>query len=210
MASSGGEARQRIGVLGGTFDPIHIGHLIIAEEVRHRLALDRVILVPARVSPLKSEDGTLFPQEQRYAMVELAIEGNPALTASRVDLDRQPPSYTVDTLRLLRSQWGAQHAYWFIMGADSVASLRHWRDPLGLLGMARLAVVSRPGHAPDFAALEERLPGIGAASDVIDGLQIGISSTDIRHRIGLGLPVRYQLPEPVWAYITAQTPPVRR
>lgn len=203
MPLSLGGSRQRIGVLGGTFDPIHMGHLIIAEEALYQLALDLVIFVPARVSPLKQEDGALFSHEQRLEMVCGAIEGNPALAVSRIDLDREPPSYTVDTLRLLREQWGAQHSYWFIMGADSLASLWHWRDPQALVRMARLAVVSRPGSALDLAALEERIPGIAEATDVIQGLEVGISSSDIRRRIGLGLPIRYQVPEPVWACIRA-------
>jgi nicotinate-nucleotide adenylyltransferase len=202
-AASKAAASLRIGVLGGTFDPIHIGHLIIAEEARQRLALDRVLFVPARVSPLKLENGTLFTEEQRLEMVQRAIQGNPAFAISRVDLEREAPSYTVDTLHLLRQQWGIQHRYWFIMGADSLHFLSHWRDPQGLLRMARLAVISRPGHAPDFAPLEQSIPGIGQATDILPGLQIGISSTEIRRRIGLGLPIRYQVPEAVWACICA-------
>ena len=192
---------QRIGVLGGTFDPIHIAHLIIAEEARHRLALDRVLFVPARISPLKLDNGTLFTDEQRLEMVQCAIQDNLAFVASRVDLDREAPSYTVDTLRLLRAQWGTRHRYWFILGADSLASLAHWRDPQALLQMARLAVISRPGHAPDIASLTAIIPNIAQATDILPGLQIGISSTDIRRRLALGLPIRYQVPEGVWTCI---------
>ncbi len=198
-------APLRIGILGGTFDPIHNGHLIIAEEARHELALDRVLFVPARVSPLKLENGTLYTEEQRLEMVQRAIEGNPAFVASRVDLEREAPSYTVDTLRLLRAEWGSQHRYWFIMGADSLALLSHWREPHALMAMARLAVISRPGYTPDLAALEASLPGIQQATDILQGLQIGISSTEVRRRIGLGLPVRYQVPEAVWSCIRAYT-----
>lgn len=199
--ASGEAGTLRIGVLGGTFDPIHIGHLIIAEEARHWLALDRVFFVPARVSPLKLENGTLYTEEQRLEMVERAIADNPAFAASRVDLERPAPSYTVDTLRLLRQQCGPQHRYWFIMGADSLDSLAYWRAPHEMLQMARLAVVSRPGHAPDLDAVEARLPGIGAKTDVLLGLHIGISSTEIRHRMARGLPIRYQVPEAVWRCI---------
>ncbi len=192
---------MRIGVLGGTFDPIHIGHLIIAEEARYHFALDRVFFVPARVSPFKQEGGTLFSPEQRLEMVERAIEGNTAFALSRVDLDREPPSYTVDTMRLLRQELGPQHDYWFILGADSLSSLGYWRDPQGLLQMARLAVVSRPGHAPHISALEDHVPGISEATDILPGLQIGISSTEIRQRLARGLPIRYQVPESVWVCI---------
>ena len=203
MTLSADSEPKRIGVLGGTFDPIHIGHLIIADEVRHQLALDRVVFVPARVSPLKQDDGTRFVQEQRFEMVRRAIEGNPAFAVSRVDLDREPPSYTVDTLRLLRQKLGDQHSYWFIMGADSLALLSHWRNPKGLLQMARLAVVSRPEHELDLGSLEERIPGLGSATDMIPGLQIGISSSEIRDRINQGLPVRYQVPKAVWECLSA-------
>ena len=203
---SADSAPKRIGVLGGTFDPIHIGHLIIADETRHQLALDRVLFVPARVSPLKRENGTRFAEEQRYEMVRRAIEGNPAFAISRVDLDREPPSYSVDTLRLLRQALGEQHSYWFIMGADSLALLSHWHNPEGLLEMARLAVVSRPEHELDLGSLEERIQGLSKAADVIPGLQIGISSSDIRQRIDAGLPMRYQVPEGVWEYLSAYAP----
>jgi nicotinate-nucleotide adenylyltransferase len=203
MALSADTTPMRIGVLGGTFDPIHIGHLIIADEARHHLSLDRVVFVPARVSPLKQENGTRFTEAQRFQMVQRSIESNPAFAISRVDLDREAPSYTVDTLQLIRQELGDQHSYWFIMGADSLALLSHWRNPEGLLQMARLAVVSRPEHELDLDSLEERIPGLGSAADIIPGLQIGISSSDIRYRFAKGLPVRYQVPEAAWACLSA-------
>jgi nicotinate-nucleotide adenylyltransferase len=191
----------RIGIMGGTFDPIHIGHLVIAEEARCRLHLDRVVFVPARISPLKQDDGTLYDDEQRHAMVLAAICSNPAFIASRVDLDRQPPSYTIDTVRLLRSELGEQHQYHFVLGADSLTTLAKWRHPERILQLARLVVVSRPGYRPDVETLEEAIPGITSATDILDGLMLDISSTEIRRRIAAGLSVRYLVPDGVLALI---------
>jgi nicotinate (nicotinamide) nucleotide adenylyltransferase len=201
-------ATLRLGVMGGTFDPIHFGHLIIAEEARCRLRLDRVIFVPARVSPLKLEDGTLFDNEQRYTMVCAAVHSNSAFAVSRIDLDRPAPSYTVDLLRLLGQEYGPSHRYHFIMGADSLAYLPHWRDPEVIIQKARLAVVSRPGHRPDLRHMEEEIPGITAATDFLDGLSIGISSTEIRRRIANREAIRYQVPDAVLTLIESFRPRV--
>ncbi len=193
----------RIGVMGGTFDPVHIGHLIIAEEARCRLHLDRVVFVPAHLSPLKQDEGTLFENEQRYAMVCAAVRSNPAFVVSRVDLDRPAPSYTVDTLRLLRKAFGEQHQYHFVIGADSLVMLGKWRHPERIIGLARLAVISRPGFRPDVEALERAIPGVTAATDLLDGLMLDISSTDIRRRIQHGLSIRYLVPDDVLALIAS-------
>jgi nicotinate-nucleotide adenylyltransferase len=202
MITQGNESGLlRIGIMGGTFDPIHIGHLVIAEEARCRLHLDRVVFVPARISPLKQDDGTLYDDEQRHAMVLAAICSNPAFIASRVDLDRQPPSYTIDTVRLLRSELGEQHQYHFVLGADSLTTLAKWRHPERILQLARLVVVSRPGYRPDVETLEEAIPGITSATDILDGLMLDISSTEIRRRIAAGLSVRYLVPDGVLALI---------
>lgn len=202
MATSCAEQRPlRIGIMGGTFDPVHIGHLVIAEEARCRLHLDRVVFVPARLSPLKQDDGTLFDDEQRHAMVHAAVCSNPGFAVSRVDLDRPAPSYTIDTLHLLRRELGEQHRYHFVLGADSLSTLARWRHPEEIVQLARLAVVSRPGSQPDVRDLEEAIPGISAATDVLDGLMLDISSTEIRHRIVAGLSIRYLVPDAVLALI---------
>jgi len=200
----GAQATHRVGVLGGTFDPIHIGHLLIAEEARSRLCLDRVVFVPARISPLKQDDGTLFSDEERYAMIRAAIADNAAFAISRVDLDRPAPSFTVDTLRLLRQEMGEQHSYFFIMGADSLDTLSRWRRPEEIIRQARLVVVSRPGFRPDLTYLEARIPGISAATDVLEGLMMDVSSTEIRRRLATGYSIRYQVPEPVRALVEAR------
>jgi nicotinate-nucleotide adenylyltransferase len=136
-SSTGAAGGRRIGVFGGTFDPIHIGHLIIAEEARVWLALDEVRFVPARVSPLKMP-GTFFDGEDRLAMVELAIADNHYFAASRLDLDREGPSYTVDTLAALRAEIAPQDRLYFIMGADSVASLPRWHRAPEIIRLARI------------------------------------------------------------------------
>jgi len=190
----------RVGVFGGTFDPVHIGHLVIAEEARAAFGLARVIFVPARISPHKL--GVMPASgEDRYQMVRLAIAGNPAFWVSRVDLDRAGPSYTVDTLRALQAHVGAGVQLYFIMGADSLLAFRAWHQPREILQMTRLLVVSRPGYAPDLAALDRDLPGSAAATDLLDTVALDISATDLRARVKQGRPIRYQVPEAVERYI---------
>ncbi len=191
----------RLGVLGGSFDPIHIGHLIMAEAVREVLDLDLLLFVPTAIQPLKQEHLASTPQH-RVAMVELAINGNPYFSLSRVDVDRPGPSYTVDTLRLLRQEY-PQAAFWFILGADALHSFPRWRDLEGILAQARLAVVRRPGPTVDVTALSQTLPQLQAAVDWVDAPLIDISSTDLRRRAADGLSLRYRVPDPVLDYIEA-------
>ncbi|MFP3896197.1 MAG: nicotinate-nucleotide adenylyltransferase [Anaerolineales bacterium] len=196
----------RLGVFGGSFDPIHIGHLIVAEEARAHLNLDRVLFVPAGVSPLKPE-GTLFSPAERLRMVELAIEDNPLFDVSSVELRREGPSYTVDTLGTIRRELCDEVQLFFIMGADALKTLNSWYRPRDIIRMARIVAISRPGANLNLQALEEDLPGISEATDIIDTLQIGISSTDLRSRLEGGLPIKYQVPAPVEAYIHTHWPP---
>jgi nicotinate-nucleotide adenylyltransferase len=195
-----GERASRVGMLGGTFDPVHIGHLIIAEEARARLHLDCVVFIPARVSPLK-QDGTLFSSEERCEMVRLAIADNAGFGLSRIEVDREGPSFTVDTLQAFKAEYGRHVDLFFIMGMDSLSSLNRWHRPDEIIRLARIVAISRPGFEPDLAALEADVPGLSAATEVISSLQIGISSTDIRCRIAQGLPIRYQVPAAVEAYV---------
>lgn len=191
---------RRIGVLGGTFDPIHIGHLILAEEVRVCLKLDQVLFVPALISPHKLTEEPC-PAEDRLRMVELAVADNPAFVASRVDLDRPGPSYTADTLEILKRELGNDAELYFILGMDSLAGLPRWYQPQRVLALARLVAVSRPGHQVDLAEIERVLPGLRERLQVVTTLQIGISGTDLRRRVRLGLPIRYQVPSKVEEYI---------
>jgi len=190
---------RRVGVLGGTFDPIHIGHLIIAEEAREHFALDEVLFVPARISPHKLGDS---PADggHRLRMVELAVAGNAHLSASRVDLDRPGPSYTVDTLEILRSRLGDVDLY-FVMGMDSLGHLDMWREPKRILRLARLVVVTRPGHDVCVEALEQQLPGLRENVLLLTTVNVGISSTGIRERVRRGRSIRYRVPPGVDEYI---------
>jgi nicotinate-nucleotide adenylyltransferase len=191
---------QRLGVFGGTFDPIHIGHLMLAEEARVRLSLDYVVFVPAKVSPLKLQ-ATFGSARDRLNMVLLATQDNPYFRVSCVDLNRPGPSFTVDTLRAIKAQFGDQTQLFFILGMDSLRSLKVWRQPQEIIALTRLIAISRPSFAVDLPALERDVPGISRATDVISSLQLGISSTDIRARLHQGLPIRYLVPATVEVYI---------
>jgi len=194
-----------LGVLGGTFDPIHVGHLIVAQEVLTLLALDRVLLVPARISPLKLGGGTMFTAEQRWRMVALATADNPGLDVSRIDLDREGPSFSVDTLKTVIERYAPRSLH-FVLGADALASLPEWRQPREIVRLANLVAVTRPGHAIDVDDLERFVPGARRAIHVIDTLAIGISSTDLRERIQVGRTIRYQVHRDVLRYIAEITP----
>jgi nicotinate-nucleotide adenylyltransferase len=192
------------GVMGGTFDPIHLGHLAIAEEAREALGLERILFVPAGVPPHKP-DGADAPIEARLAMVELAIEDNPAFSLSRVDVDRPGPSYTVDTMALLSAaahDAGATPDLTLIMSAETLAGLPEWRDPARLLAACRVAVVPREAFpAPDPAWLSRHFPGLEDRFDLLDGPRLGISSTAIRERVAAGRSIRYLVPEAVERHI---------
>jgi nicotinate-nucleotide adenylyltransferase len=193
---------RRLGIMGGSFDPIHIAHLIIAEMVREALSLGKIVFVPVGVQPLK-QGQTVASAEHRLTMVELAICDNPNFVLSRADVDRAGPSYTVDMLRLVREEWAEQGEpeMWLIMGADSLASLPQWRDPEGILAQARLAVVRRPGSEVDMEAVRAHLPFIDEAIDWVDAPLMDVSSTDIRRRVSEGRSIRYRMPEAVREYI---------
>ena len=223
-------APRSIGVMGGTFDPIHLGHLAVAEEAREALGLDRILFVPAGLPPHKPH-GAVASTEDRVAMVRLAIAGNPAFALSRVDVDRPGPSYTTETIALLRhgvvtegstgsgpgtpggvgagtsggvgagtSGNGIQLT--LIMSTETLAGLPGWREPRQLLEGCRVAVVPREGHAaPTRAWLSEQFPGLEDQFDLLEGPRLGISSTAIRERIAAGRSIRYLVPEAVERHI---------
>jgi nicotinate-nucleotide adenylyltransferase len=188
----------RIGLLGGTFDPPHYGHLVAAQEVAWRLRLDRVLFLPARQNPLK-QDLAGSAAHDRCEMVRLAIADNAVFELSRLDLDRPPPSYTADLLRALEA---SDRELFFIIGADILPELPKWREPGEILRLARLAVVNRPGAPPpETEALEALQSGGIDRLDVIDIPGVAIASRDLRHRVHGGLPIRYLTPPPVERYI---------
>ncbi len=195
---------RRVGVLGGTFDPVHYGHLVIAEEVYATLQLTEIVFVPAGQPPHKTNI-EITSEVHRLEMLELAIVSNPHFTISRVDLDRPGPSYTIDTLQLLRKQWGENTAIYFIIGGDSLEDLLSWHDPSGILEqLTYLVAVRRPGYNESGAyydRLETHLPGIKQRLLVVDAPQFDISATDLRQRILEGRPIKYQTPESVESYI---------
>jgi len=195
---------RRVGLLGGTFDPIHYGHLVIAEEVRTTLQLSEMVFMPAGQPPHKP--GRIVTEaHHRLAMLKLAIASNPHFTISLVDVDRQGPSYTVETLRLLHQQWGEQKAIYFVIGGDSLEYLLTWHDPAGILELlTALVAVQRPGYeeTSDYRdVLEERLPGIKQRLVIVQAPQLDISATDLRRRVAEGRPIKYQTPEAVERYI---------
>jgi nicotinate-nucleotide adenylyltransferase len=190
----------KLGVLGGTFDPIHLGHLLIAEQARDELGLERVLFVPAGYPPHKP-DQVISPDRHRLAMLSLAIASHPAFVLSRVDVDRPGPSYTADTLSLLQAEWGPAARLHFILGSDSLAELLTWHQPRCLIQQARLAVADRPGIEVDLTELEKRLPGLQAVVDWMSMPEVGISATDIQRRVRRGRSIRYQVPAAVEAYI---------
>lgn len=200
---------MKLGVFGGTFDPVHIGHLLVAEAVVEALALDRLLFVPAQRSPLK-EDDPHAGDDDRLAMLTAALDGAPRFGIDRVDLDRPPPSYTVDTLRLLRSARPADELV-LVVGLDSFLDLARWRDPAGIAALAHLAVVDRPGYAASQAerdvkltAATARLPFLLGRWTLVDAPLVDLSATEIRRRVAAGRSIRWRVPEAVAAIIAAR------
>jgi nicotinate-nucleotide adenylyltransferase len=188
----------RIGILGGTFDPIHYGHLAIAEEARLALQLDRVLFVPAAQQPLKRGTHIATP-EQRFAMTQLACATNAAFDVSRIELDRPGPSFTLTTLEALQaSQIGDLH---FILGGDALADLTRWHGAKRIVELARIVAVGRPGNVPDLTQIIQALPALRERLVVLPGPALDISSTVLRRRVAASRPIRYQTPDAVVAYI---------
>jgi nicotinate-nucleotide adenylyltransferase len=189
--------------MGGTFDPIHIGHLAIAEEARDTLRLDRILFVPAGVPPHKPP-GEVTAVEHRVAMVERAIADNPTFELSRIEVDRAGPSYTVDTVEELGRGDGRDPApeVTVILSAETLVELPTWHEPERLVDAARMAVVPREGYpAPDPAWLAAAFPGRAVRVSYLEGPRLGLSSTAIRERVAAGRSIRYLVPPAVLAYI---------
>jgi nicotinate-nucleotide adenylyltransferase len=190
----------RIGILGGTFDPIHYGHLAIAEEARVTLGFEQVLFVPAARQPLKHGEHAASPH-QRLEMARLACANNRAFAVSPIEVERDGPSYTSDTLEALEAAGlGELH---FILGADAAADLYRWRAAERIVALARIVAVSRPGVVLDIATLDRRLPGVSQRMLLLEGPNLEISSSTLRRRISDGLPIRYQTPDAVVEYIAA-------
>lgn len=191
---------NRIGLLGGTFDPVHIGHLILAETARDTLQLDHIFFVPAADPPHKR--GQVEARaDDRLAMLHLAIDDNPAFSISPIDLQRKGPHYTADMVEIMRQQIGEGVEMWFLMGLDSLIDFPNWREPERIRRLARLAAATRPGYVVDWVPLEDALPGIIHDVILLPMPGVSIASHHLRQKMESGHSVRYQLPEPVRDYI---------
>jgi len=188
--------RRRIGVMGGTFDPIHHGHLVAASEVQSWFDLDEVVFVPTG-EPWQKADREVSPAEDRYLMTVIATAANPRFTVSRVDIDRDGPTYTIDTLRELTAAHPDADLY-FITGADAMAQILTWRNHAELFDLAHFVGCTRPGHEMD----ESMLAGLpGDRVTLVEIPALAISSTDCRTRVHSGEPVWYLVPDGVVQYI---------
>lgn len=194
-----GALPNRVGVFGGTFDPVHIGHLVVAEEAAASQRLDIVLFVPAGDPPHKP-GAPITAADHRVRMLELAVATCPHFKVSRIDVDRPGPHYTVDMLRVVAAAWPGA-ALFAILGCDSLNDLPTWRAPRQILAAATMLVAGRPGVECDLSDLTAALPGIGDRTVFLDAPLIGVSATDVRHRVAGGRPIRHQVPAAVEAYI---------
>ncbi len=197
--SSGSEPGRKVGVLGGTFDPVHIGHLLLAECAREELGLERVVFMPAG-RPWRKASREVSPAQHRVAMLRLAVADNDAFEVSTIEVEREGPTYTVETLaEMRRRDPGA--ALYFIVGEDALADLPNWREPQRILELATVAVAARTGEGPNLRQAEAMMPGLVAKAVWLRMPIIEISASGIRERVRLGLSIRYRVPATVEAYI---------
>jgi len=191
-------APKRLGVMGGTFDPIHHGHLVTAEEAVWQFELDEVVFVPTG-QPWMKQDREVTSAEDRYLMTVIATASNPSFSVSRIEVDRQGPTYTVDTLEQLRAEAKEPVDLFFVTGADAMLEIFHWKDPEEVLARAHFIAATRPGY--DLTRFEAETPSAHPNVSVMHIPALAISSTDIRRRVAEGEPVRYLVPEGVQTYI---------
>jgi len=195
-----GTLNLKLGVLGGTFDPPHNGHLLIAREALTQLGLTQVLFAPTRQPPHKNA-AAHTAIEHRIEMVRLAIAADPQFVLSRVDVDRAGPTYTVDTMRILREQFGARAELFFIMGMDSLANILTWRAPEQLIQLCQLAVFARPGFGANLVALEQKIPGLRARVVLLDAPALDIAASDLQTRVRAGESIAHLVPEAVARYV---------
>jgi nicotinate-nucleotide adenylyltransferase len=189
---------RRVGVMGGSFNPIHTGHLVTADEARYTFSLDEVLFVPAG-QPWQKEMGDVAPAEDRYMMCVIATSPDPMLRFSRIEIDRAGPTYTLDTLKALKAERPGDELF-FITGADAILQILTWKDPEAVLREARFIAATRPGY--DLDRLEKELPpGLEDRVAIMEIPALAISSTDVRLRAREGRPIRYLLPTGVAEYI---------
>ncbi len=195
---------MNIGVLGGTFDPIHNGHLIVAEETKVRLNLAEILFMPAGLPWLRMNT-PISAVEHRVQMVRLAIGDKPYCKLSTMEVERAGPSYTVDTIAELRGQLGAGSELFFILGWDCLAELSKWREPERLIKMCYLVAVPRVGcSVPDLKSMEAAIPGLAERVIMLDTPEVDITASAIRDQVAQGLSISHLVPEPVDKYIREQ------
>ena len=194
---------EKIGVLGGTFDPIHLGHLIVAEDLMEKLELKEVLFIPAGRPWLKlKEDKPISAAKHRLAMVKLAVASNPFFKVSTIEIDRPGFSYSIDTVLELKSKLGDKAEIYFIVGPDALQGLPRWKEPARLLEECQVVGIGRPGYAgANLRKLDRSIPGASRRITLVDVPQIDISSTGIRQRVSRGLSIRYLVPGSVEKYI---------
>jgi nicotinate-nucleotide adenylyltransferase len=193
----------KVGVFGGTFDPIHLGHLIIAEDLRQKLGLHEVLFVPAG-QPYLKKGQSISAAEDRLEMAILATASNLYLNVSTIEIERPGPTYSIDTVRELKAGLGAGAKIYFIVGYDALADLHLWKEPRRLVEICQVVGFTRPGHDRlDTRSLESAVPGASERIKRVEVPQIGISSTEIRKRVARGLSIRYLVPDVVEDYIRA-------
>ena len=192
---------NRLGIMGGTFDPIHNGHLVAAEMARSEFNLSKVLFIPSGTPPHKDRSD-ISAADLRFKMIERAIQDNPAFDISALELERKGPSYTVDTLRVLRRTW-PEHELYFITGTDALREIFSWREAEEILTMTEFIGAARPGFdASDFLLqVQQEHPETQGRIHYLEVPALAISSTDIRARVKRGQPIRYLLPEPVRHFI---------
>jgi len=191
---------RRLGIMGGTFDPIHHGHLVTAEEALWQFHLDEVVFVPTG-QPWMKEVRSVTPSEDRYLMTVIATSSNPHFSVSRIEVDREGPTYTRDTLRELRDSNGeaGPPALFFITGADAMLEIFHWKDPEDVFALAHFIAATRPGY--ELKRLEDEELRSHPGVSIMHIPALAISSTDVRRRVAEGEPIRYLVPEGVQTYI---------
>lgn len=192
-------AAVKVGVLGGTFDPVHLGHVALADHARRQLGLERVLWIPAG-EPWRKRDRTISPAEQRCEMVRLAIAGDESAELSTMEVDRDGPSYSVETLARLARDCPGWDLH-LIMGLDALLDLPNWHEPARLVRLATLAVAARGGQRPDGAGLEKLLPGLDGSVVWLDMPAIEVSGTDVRRRASEGASLNGLLPASVERYV---------
>jgi len=192
---------MKVGILGGTFDPIHIGHLIVAEEARYQLGLGRVIFLPAG-KPYFKKDRIVSTKSDRLEMIKLGIKDNPLFEVSEIELAREGPTYSIDSIKRLKKELGDNVQLCFLIGMDALADMHKWKHPAELIEICQVVGLTRAEYdAFDWAKIEGKMPGAMQKIKIIEVSKIGVSSTDVRMMVASGISVRYLVPDAVVRYI---------